>query len=100
MREHSKKQTPPGGGGSFDQFLGCLQLQVIFCKRATNFRALLREMTYKIRHLVTLRHPVCTVSKYLALLCWLYCDRNNDGSVVLIDYVVYRDSEVWDVCVL
>jgi len=25
----------------------CLKLQVIFCKRATNYRALLRKMTYK-----------------------------------------------------
>ena len=29
------------------QKLGCLKLQVIFCKRATNDRALLRTMTYK-----------------------------------------------------
>jgi len=27
--------------------IGCLKLQVIFHKRATNYRALLREMTYK-----------------------------------------------------
>jgi len=27
--------------------LGCLKLQVIFRKRAANYRALLREMTYK-----------------------------------------------------
>jgi len=27
--------------------IGCLKLQVIFCKRATNYRALLRKMTYK-----------------------------------------------------
>jgi len=26
---------------------GCLQFQVFFCKRATNYRALLRKMTYK-----------------------------------------------------
>jgi len=25
--------------------IGCLKLQVIFCKRATNYRALLRKMT-------------------------------------------------------
>jgi len=25
----------------------CLKLQIIFCKRATNYRALLRKMTYK-----------------------------------------------------
>jgi len=27
--------------------IGCLKLQVIFCKRATNYGALLRKMTYK-----------------------------------------------------
>ena len=27
--------------------IGCLKLQVIFRKRATNYRALLRKMTYK-----------------------------------------------------
>jgi len=27
--------------------IGCLKLQIIFCKRATNYRALLRKMTYK-----------------------------------------------------
>jgi len=29
------------------RLIGCLKLQVIFCKRATNYRALLRKMTYK-----------------------------------------------------
>jgi len=27
--------------------IGCLKLQVIFCKRATNYRALLRKMIYE-----------------------------------------------------
>ena len=27
--------------------LGCLKLQVIFCKRAANYRALLRKMTFE-----------------------------------------------------
>jgi len=29
--------------------IGCLKLQVIFCNRATNYRALLRKMTYKYK---------------------------------------------------
>ena len=29
------------------RYMGCLKLQVIFCTRATNYRALLREMTSK-----------------------------------------------------
>jgi len=42
--------------------IGCLKLQVSFRKRATNFRAVLRKMTSKIRHPVGLRHTVtlCT----------------------------------------
>jgi len=40
------------------RLIGCLKLQTIFRKRATNYRALLRKMTCKIRHLMTLRHPV------------------------------------------
>jgi len=34
------------------------ELQVIFCKRATNYRVLLRKMTCNLRHPVGLRHPV------------------------------------------
>ena len=37
------------------------RLQVIFRKRATNYRALLREMTYKDQDPVQLRHPVSRV---------------------------------------
>ena len=29
------------------RLIGCLELQIIFCKRATNYRVLLRKMTYK-----------------------------------------------------
>ena len=39
--------------------MGCLKLQVIFCKRATNYRALLqKKWPMKIRHPLTLRHLV------------------------------------------
>ena len=37
---------------------GCLKLQVIFRKRATNYRALLRKMTCNLRHPMSFRHPV------------------------------------------
>jgi len=36
---------------------GCIKLQVIFLKRATNYTALLRKLI-KIRHYMGLRHPV------------------------------------------
>jgi len=35
------------GGGVYTGPIGCLKLWVSFRKRATNYRALLREMTYK-----------------------------------------------------
>ena len=44
--------------------IGCLQLQVILWKRATNYRALLRKMTKKIRHSMGLSHPVSHSTMY------------------------------------
>jgi len=38
--------------------IGCLKLQVICRKRATNYGALLRKCPMKIRHPMTLHHPV------------------------------------------
>ena len=37
---------PPHSTG-WRRLIGCLKLQVIFCKRATNYRALSRKMTYE-----------------------------------------------------
>ena len=39
---------------------GCLKLQVIFRKRAANYRALLRKCIMKTRHFMGLRYPVWT----------------------------------------
>ena len=41
--------------------IGCLELQVIFRKRATNNRALGGTWPIKIRHPMTLHHPVVSV---------------------------------------
>ena len=46
--------------------IGCLKFQVVFRKRAANYRVLLREMTSKIRHLLTLRHPGRKASAHFA----------------------------------
>jgi len=53
---HKRHVTHPNTG--WRRLIGCLQLQVIFRKRATNYRNLLRKWPMKIRHLMTLRHPV------------------------------------------
>ena len=37
---------------------GCLKLQVIFCNRATNYRALLRKITFTDRASYDVRHSV------------------------------------------
>jgi len=37
---------------------GCFKLQVIFCKRATNYRVFCGKWPMKIRHPVTQRHPI------------------------------------------
>jgi len=47
---------------------GCLQLQVIFCTRATNHRALLRKMTCKDKASYD-STPLCN-----AAMCWLLID--------------------------
>jgi len=42
--------------------IGCLKLQVILRKRTTNYRALSREMIYKDKASLDLRHPVLPTS--------------------------------------
>ena len=46
--------------------IGCLKLHFIFCKRATNYRALLRKMTYEDKAAYD-STPPCTVR--VALFC-------------------------------
>ena len=45
-------------GTGWRRFIGSPKLQIIFHKRATKYRSLLREMNYKIRDPMSLRHPV------------------------------------------
>jgi len=47
--------------------IGCLKLQVIFRKRATNYRALLREMAYKDKASYG-SSPPCTMSSFCMFL--------------------------------
>jgi len=49
------------------RLIWCLKWQVIFSKRATNYRAHLGKRHVKIRHPVTLRHPVSNVGLKNAL---------------------------------
>jgi len=56
------------------RLIGCLQLRVIFCKRATNYRALLRKMTYK--HKASYR-------------CWPPCMNTASGLALLISSDIF-----------
>jgi len=51
------------------RLVGCLQLQVIFCKRATNYRAFLRRMTYKDKTSYDSMPPCICDMKYLYFMC-------------------------------
>jgi len=43
----------------YRRLIGSPKLQIIFHKRATKYRSLLRKWPIKIRNPVSLRHPVC-----------------------------------------
>ena len=62
--------------------IGCLKLQVIFCKRATNYRALLRRPV-KIMHSMGLRYPLYDATRRYHLF----------ASCV---HLVWHDSFTWD----
>jgi len=50
--------------------IGCLKLLVIFCKRATNYRALLRKMTYKDKASYGSLPPYISVYPFKYMACW------------------------------
>ena len=52
--------------------IGCLKLQIIFRKRATNYRALMRKATYKDKASYDSTPPY--MSKWKLLLCVLSRD--------------------------
>ena len=51
--------------------IGCLKLQVIFRKRATNYKALLRKMTYKHKASYGSSPPCTTFSIYILFIKYL-----------------------------
>ena len=69
------------------RLIGCLKLQVIFRKRATNYRSLLRKMTCNSRHPMTLRHPV---HAHLFVIC--VC---GDTSMCVCVYAQYVCLSPW-----
>ena len=52
--------------------MGCLQLQVVFRKRATKFRALLLKITYKDKASYGSSRP-CTFDAYTSCVCERVC---------------------------
>jgi len=67
----------------------CLKLQVSFRKRATNYRALLRNITYKKRrHRTHLRHPAAVYSEkkgemYIGKYSHMYTNKRSTYTFVL-----------------
>jgi len=58
-----KKQLICNMHTGWPRLIGCLKLQIIFCKRATDYKALLRKMTYKDKASMGLRHSVTRIQK-------------------------------------
>ena len=84
--------------------IGCLKMQVIFRKRATNYRALLRKMTYKDKASYEssppfIQHHDCPESsKHTYLICNLQsamiCNLTNSSHYRLITCIVSITLEV------
>ena len=66
--------------------IGCLKLQAIFRKRATNYRALLRKMTYRNKAFYDCSPP-CTAC---AWKCWL---------TQFLKKLIWYIKELWSDCV-
>jgi len=81
--------TPSKTGTGWQRLIRCLNLEVIFRKRATNYRALLRKMTNEARHPMTLCHPVRDVP----CVTWLIhmCDMTHSYYVTWLVRVVWHD---------
>jgi len=58
-RDSGSPYTPTYDTG-WRECIGCLKMQVFFCKRATNFRVLLRKMTYKDKASYVVTPPCST----------------------------------------
>jgi len=54
------------------RWIGCLELQVSFRKRATNYRALLQEIIHKDKASNVLRHPVLSHVSHTHTHCIMY----------------------------
>ena len=89
------------------RLIGCLKLQVIFRKRATNYRALLREMTYKDKASYGPSPPcsMCLCFEFgicvmLRVLCCVFKTLSEDFEDVclLFSICVYVLSFVYVLC--
>jgi len=74
--------VPPNPDTGWRRCIGCLKLQVSFRKRATSYRALLREMTYNDGHPMGLCHPVHDNVCVCVRACERESERARDEDVV------------------
>ena len=56
--QREKSRQTDRSATEWQRLVGCLKLQVIFRKRATDYKAFLREMNFEDKASYTLRHPV------------------------------------------
>jgi len=62
---------------------GCLKLQVIFRKRAINYRALLQEMTYKDKASYGFSPPCIAYNIYVSVYVYIYASCHTYVSMVI-----------------
>jgi len=76
--------------------IGCLQLQVIFRKRATNYRALLRKMTCKDKAPYDSTPPSTTWTKLAYLTADLPVARNSAKNIVISRRIFCCAMMLWE----
>ena len=79
-------------GTGWRRLIGCLKLQVIFCKRATNFKALLRKMTYKDEASYGIS-PLCNVLR--CLLVNTHTHTHIYICIYLYIYILYMNINMY-----
>jgi len=61
--------TAVGSRTGWRKLIACLKLQVIFCQKTTNYRALLQKMTYEYKPSYA-SSPLCIVARLYSSVYW------------------------------
>ena len=85
LTKMTRNKTSVGNTGL--RSIGCLKLQVIFRKRTTNYRALLRKMTYKDKALYDSTLPCTKICQSLRALLL-----QKEREYINMYYLIQRES--------